>query len=159
MNDKHMRAWFVAFVVAVFAAGIGAGTILDRYLAPPPRAGRPPVPGAAGRPGPGFAPGPGVLTRRLATELQLTADQQKKVDEIFERRRGRLEQIRSEVRAKFDGEQRDLRDEIRKVLTPDQQKRFDKWLLEEPMPGMRGGGRGMGRGRGMGLGRGMPPGR
>ncbi|MGE5359701.1 MAG: Spy/CpxP family protein refolding chaperone [Bacteroidales bacterium] len=161
MNDKHLRAWFVVFVIAVFGAGIGAGLILDRYLAPrPPRPGF----GVGGRGRSGGGPmsgqGPGMLVNRLVSQLQLTADQQKKVDDILAKRRSRLEAIRGEVRAKFDAEQRELRDEIRNVLTPDQQKRFDEWLRDQPLtgPGMGPGMRGMGRGRGMGPGRGGPPG-
>jgi Spy/CpxP family protein refolding chaperone len=43
--------------------------------------------------------------------------------------------------ARAEQEQRDLRAEIRKVLTPEQQQRFDRWL--EAAPRGRGG-----RGRG-----------
>ncbi len=157
MNERHLRAWFVVFVVAIFLAGIGAGLILDRYVGPRP------LPRAdlatAGRLGPrggGAGFGPAVVTRRLANQLNLTADQQKKIDDIFARRRQRLQEIRSEVRARFESEQRDLRDEISKVLTPDQQKRFEQWLAESG-PGMRrGGGPGFGRG---GAGRSEGPGR
>jgi Spy/CpxP family protein refolding chaperone len=159
VNEKHLRAWFAVFVVAVFMAGIGAGLILDRYLGPPraTRTGFVPLGAPAGR-GAGGGLGPAMMTHRLAAELDLTGDQQKQIDEIFARRRQHLEQIRGEVRAKFETEQTGLRNEIRKVLTPDQQKRFEQWLLE-PMPGTRHppGGPGVGRGgpaRGMGPGRG-----
>jgi hypothetical protein len=158
MNDRHLRVWFVVFVIAVFASGVGAGSLLERYMRP-----------GAGRLAPGMIQagargqagvGPGVMMHRQLNErLQLTADQRQQIDAIFAKRRARLATIRSEINARFDTEQRDFRDEIKKVLTPEQQKKFDEWLLAPPMFGPRhapgrGMGPGMGRGRGM-----MGPGR
>jgi Spy/CpxP family protein refolding chaperone len=163
MNDKHLRAWFVVFVVAVFMAGAGGGLILDRYIGLAdqrnPRAGPRPV----GRPG-GPGPGAGVpmIRHRLATDLDLTAEQQAKLDAILANRQKRIEQVQSEVRARFESEQREMREEIQKILTPEQRKKFEGWLLREPMPPgmMHVPGTGMGRGRGMGSGpgRGRGPG-
>ncbi len=158
MNDKHLRAWFIVFVVAVFFGGVGAGTILDRYLVPTRSTQRADLPAGrfAGR-GAGGGFGPAMVTRRLANALNLSSDQQKQIDGIFARRRQHHEQIRGEVRAKFEAEQRELRDEIRKVLTPDQQKLFEQWLQQAPM--RRGPGRQLGPGAGRGgAGRGMGPG-
>jgi Spy/CpxP family protein refolding chaperone len=75
------------------------------------------------------------------------------VEQIFESRRKALEAVQDDVLARAQKEQRELQDEIRKVLTPEQQQRFDKWLADAPR-GRRG------RGPGMGLGPvGPPPGR
>ena len=161
MNDKHLRAWFVVFVIAVFLAGAGGGLIFDRYIALAaqrnPRAGV--RPGA----GPVFGPGAGIpmIRHRLATDLGLTADQQAKLETILANRQKRIQEVQGEVRARFESEQREMRDEIQKILTPEQQKKFEGWLLREPMPPgmMHGPGSGMGRGRGMGgPGRGRGPG-
>ncbi len=160
MNDKHLHAWFVVFVVAVFLAGMGGGVILDRYLAPRALASRP-GPGPRGLFGPAAAAA--TLRHDLPDVLQLTADQRAKLDEIFANRRQRIQQIQSENWARFDTEQRELREEIAKILTPEQRKRFEDWLAREPMPGLRhpagrGMGPGRGRGRGMGPGGGNGPG-
>ncbi len=157
MNDKHLRAWFVVFVVAVFLAGIGGGMILDRFLARPPAQ---PPPGR--RAGLGGAPPPGgnaaVEVARLVSYLDLTDQQKTQLQAIFADRRQRIEQIRGEMQGRFDKEQRDFRETIEKILTPDQRRRFEEWLAREPLPGIRRG-RGMGPGRGLGPGRGMGLGR
>lgn len=159
MNDKHLRVWFVVFVIAVFGAGIAGGLILGRYIGLPPEVvamrGRPMF-GAA----PARAPAPAMVMHRLVRDLDLTAEQRTQLDKIFADRRQRIQQIQGEVQARFDSEQRDLRQEIEKILTPDQRKRFEEWLSREPLPGMGfGRRRGMGPGRGLGPGRGMGPGR
>jgi Spy/CpxP family protein refolding chaperone len=158
MQDKHLRLWFVVFVLAVFMAGVGGGSILDRYLG---RGGpRNPAGGPRRAGGPG-GPGGVQMARRLATDLDLTSAQQAELDAILARRRQRIEQVQGEVQARFEAEQREMRDEIAKILTPDQRKKFEGWLNREPFPGMwRMPGPGMGRGRGMGggPGRGRGPG-
>jgi hypothetical protein len=159
MNDKHLRTWFVVFVVAVFMAGIGGGMILDRYVAPLPRL----IPmGGGGRryAQPPPAPNPRAEMERLGRYLELTPEQRAQLDKILADRRTRNEDIRAEMQARFDKEQRDFRETIAKILTPDQRTRFEDWLAREPLPGIRGGrGRrmgpgGMGPGGGMGRGRG-----
>lgn len=84
------------------------------------------------------------MIERLDRELQLTSDQRAKVEQIFDARRKGLEAVQDEVLARAEKEQRELQAEIRKVLAPEQQQRFDKWLAETPR-GRRGG-----RGPGMG---------
>ena len=148
MSDNRTRIWFSLFVLAVFCVGLASGLIIGRRLGPPPPRGAqarllgPPGPGGRG-PG-GGGPPPVRLIERLDTVLGLTADQHAKVEQIFESRRKGLEAVQDEVLARAQKEQRELQDEIRKVLTPEQQPRFDTWLAEAPR-GRRGG-----RGSGMG---------
>ncbi len=159
MNDKHLHAWFVVFVVAVFLAGMGGGVILDRYVGPR----RPPGGRLMQELGGGRAAGPATIRHGLVSDLQLSADQQAKLDAIFAARHKRIQEIQNQNRARFETEQQELRAEIEQILTPEQRKRFAEWLAREPMPGLRrmpGRGMGPGRpGRGMGgPGRGMGPG-
>jgi Spy/CpxP family protein refolding chaperone len=150
MSDNRTRIWFSLFVLAVFSVGLASGVLIGRRLAPPPPRGA----GFAMRgmgPGSGGPP-PGRLIERLDAELNLTADQHAQVERIFEARRRGLEAVQNDVLARAEKEQRELQAEIRKVLTPEQQQRFDKWLAEAPR-GRRG------RGPGMGLGPMPPPGR
>ena len=145
MSDNRTRIWFSLFVLAVFCVGLATGLIVGRRLGPPPPRGglaRLMGPGPGG--GPGGGPPPGRLIERLDEVLDLTADQHAKVEQIFESRRKELEAVHDEVVARAQKEQRELQDEIRKVLTPEQQQRFDKWLAEAPR-GRRGRGPGPGR--------------
>jgi Spy/CpxP family protein refolding chaperone len=143
MADNRTKIWFSLFVLGVFCVGMAAGVIVDRRVGPhrpgPPQVGR-------GRGGP---PPPGRLIERLDRELDLTDDQVARVQKVFDDRRGRLEQTMQEMRQRAEQEQRELQAEIRKVLTPEQQQRFDKWLEQQP--------RGLAPGRGRGRGFGPPP--
>jgi Spy/CpxP family protein refolding chaperone len=139
MSVSRTRIWFALFVLAIFLVGLGSGLVLGRRMGPPPRGGGPPLVGI-GRGGPG-GPGPGRLIERLGRELQLTPEQRTQVEAIFEARRPRLEEVQKEMLARADREQQELQAEIRKVLTPEQQQRFERWLADAPR------GRG-GRGRG-----------
>jgi Spy/CpxP family protein refolding chaperone len=138
MSDNRTRIWFSLFVLAVFCVGLASGILIGRRLGPPlPRAGMGRMLGPGD--GPGGGPPPGRLIERLDEVLELTADQHAKVEQIFESRRKGLEAVQDEVVARAQKEQRELQDEIRKVLTPEQQQKFDKWLSEAPR-GRRGRG-------------------
>ncbi len=140
MSDNRTRIWFSLFVLAVFCIGMAAGMVIGRRMAPPPpRFGMffPGEPGPGRGRGPG--PGPGPLIDRLDREVQLTPEQRTRVQAIFDARRGRLEEVQREIIARAEEERRELQQEIRKVLTPEQQERFDRWVAQQPL------GRGRGR--------------
>ncbi|OFW07419.1 MAG: hypothetical protein A3H96_05460 [Acidobacteria bacterium RIFCSPLOWO2_02_FULL_67_36] len=142
MSDNRTRIWFSLFVLAVFCVGLAGGTIIGRRLGPPPlRDGGFGMAMRGGGPGPGpGGPSPGMLIERLDRELQLTPEQRTKIEEIFKARRPRLEAVQDEMVKRAQQEQHDFQEEIRKILTPEQQQRFERWLQEAP--------RGRGRGRG-----------
>ena len=141
MSDNRPRIWFALFVLAVFCVGLASGVLLGRRMIRPP--GPPfrefgvggPLPG--GRRG---GPPPGLLLDRLNRELTLTPDQRERIDVVLKASRERLDQFQQDTRARFEQEQHALRDEIRKVLTAEQQQRFDRWMDENPPrgPGRRG---------------------
>ena len=139
MSDSRTRLWFALFVLAVFCAGLATGAILAPRLAPRlPGFDRPPVAGPGGR----RPPSPQRLIDRLDRELQLTDEQRERIQSIFESRREPLERVQREMRNRMEQEQRELQAEIRKVLTPEQQPKFDKWLEEDRARGRgRRGGR------------------
>ncbi len=140
MSDRRMRVWFALFVLAVFGVGLASGILIGRRMIGPAFEG-PGGPFGMGRGrGPGAAVGlrPGALLQRLTDELQLTPDQQAQVKEVLATRRARLEQLQRDVRDRFEREQQSLRDEIRKVLTPEQQDKFEKWIASAPPPRGRG---------------------
>jgi Spy/CpxP family protein refolding chaperone len=82
----------------------------------------------------------------MARDLQLTADQQKQVEQAFERGAVRLETFRTATREQFDALKKQLDDDIDRVLTPEQRVKHQAMREEErrrrPPPGGRGPGRG-----------------
>jgi Spy/CpxP family protein refolding chaperone len=150
MSDNRVRIWFSLFVLVVFSVGLVGGVAIGRrgYLARAfdrGRAGGPMdvTPGGPGGPGPLGGPRRGgpparIIVERLARDLDLTADQRTKVEEVLTARRPSMEALQREVRGRFEAEQRSLRAEIRKVLTPEQQVKFDKNEEERRRFGRRG---------------------
>ena len=146
-SGSRARVWFSLFVLAVFCLGGAAGLVLGRQIErndryDRPREGRPPIGPGGQRGGPGGGPPPQVLLERLTRDLDLKSDQRAQLDVVLHASRDRVEQLQRDVRGRFDEEQRSLHEEIRKILTSDQQTRFDRFIQE----GRRG--RGPGRGRG-----------
>jgi Spy/CpxP family protein refolding chaperone len=137
MPANRARVWFSLFVLAVFCLGLAAGLVIGRRMPPPPPSG--PDAFLAGRGPGGRGARPAMLIERLDRELQLTDDQRVRVQSIFDARRPRLEAIQREMAARAGDEQRELQAEVRKVLTPEQQGRFDRWLEQQPR-GRRGRG-------------------
>jgi hypothetical protein len=146
MSDSRVRVWFSLFVLAVFCVGLAGGVLIARWtsldrvalraLRPPREFGQGPL---GGRPG---VPPPGMLLERLTRDLELSADQRSQIESVLAARRSRLDALQQDVHDRFEAEQRSLRDEIRKVLTPEQQEKFDKQQAER---------------RGFGFGRRPPP--
>lgn len=137
MPDKWKRVWFALFLLIIFLAGVGAGMVVNRRAGPLRSFGfpRPGVPGILRPP----APTPGLLAGRLAEELDLTDKQKTQLEATFAARRQRLAAFHREVRQRFETEQQELHDEIRKLLTPAQRDRFEQWVRRRPL--RRPGGR------------------
>ena len=138
MSDNRIRVWFSLFVLVVFCLGLASGIVIGRRMVGPPAS--PFGPGFGGGFGRGRGgPPPERLVERLTSELQLNSEQRAQIDAILKSRRQRLDELQRDVRSRFDREQQELRDEIRKVLTPEQQQQFDKLMQDEPRgPGRRG---------------------
>ena len=150
MSDNRTRLWFALFVLAVFCMGAAAGLFIGGRLGDGDRPGRFGGPrgglGPGGsRGGPGGGPPSGMLIERLTRDLDLTADQRAQVTVILRASRERVEQLQRDVRGRFDREQRTLHEEIRQVLTPSQQERFEQ-MVERSRRG-RSPGRGRGQDR------------
>ena len=73
--------------------------------------------------------GPGEFQERMLKEfsakLHLTPDQHQRVSAILDAKRAKMDALRAEVHPKFDELRSSTRDEIRQLLTPEQQKTFD----------------------------------
>ncbi|HSC28391.1 MAG TPA: hypothetical protein VLD67_14015 [Vicinamibacterales bacterium] len=142
MSDSRIRVWFALFVLAVFCIGLASGVLIGRRLLPDgPGRGFVRGSGPPGGRGPGGGPPPDALLQRLTRDLDLDSDQHAKLEAVLEASRDRVRGLQKDVRGRFDAEQQRLRSEIRELLTPDQQQRFDRWADRPPR------GRGSGRGR------------
>ena len=141
MSDNRMRLWFSVFVLVIFCVGLAGGIVIGRRMGPPTeRAFGPPFGGMFG----GRAGRPESSSRlidRLTDELQLSGEQRVKVEAILAARRQQLEQLNQDAVTRAETERAAMQSEIRAVLTPEQQKRFDEWLARAPRfgRGMRGG--------------------
>lgn len=136
----RIRLQAILVLIAVFAVGLLAGAALDRAWWQ-----RPHPPGQGGPPPGGHGPGPKGLPPELGEKLGLTADQDRRIQEIFAGSRPRadavLDRFLPELRAVADS----VRTEIRNVLTPRQREIFDREqppILGDRRPPARGPGPG-----------------
>jgi Spy/CpxP family protein refolding chaperone len=143
----RQKLWFALFVAVVFVMGFGSGVATSRFF----RFGGPHGRGPGGPGGPGGIPPPPPSAARIAEgmarDLQLTPDQQKQVEQAFERGAERLEKFRTATREQFDVLKKQLDDDIDRVLTPEQRMKHQTMRREEdrrrrPPPGGRGPGPG-----------------
>ena len=65
------------------------------------------------------------MLKRFTAKLKLTPDQQQRVAAILEDKRTKIDALRAEMRPKFEEIRNGTRTEIRQVLTPEQQQKFD----------------------------------
>lgn len=70
------------------------------------------------------------MMQQFTSKLNLTSDQQQKISVIFEEARAKMNALREEMRPKFQEIRTTTKAQIRALLTPDQQARFDKMNAE-----------------------------
>ena len=105
------RAAALGLVAVVFALGLVAGVLGGRLLphhAPGPRdSGSPPF-------------------QRYFTrgDLELTADQQRQMEAVFRRQRGKFEALHRDLRPQVEALMDETQEEIEAILTPEQVERF-----------------------------------
>jgi hypothetical protein len=144
MSDNRARIWFSLFVLAVFCLGGALGFALGRHLPPPEDPGAafglhlthlgPMLHSTKGRPpGPPPVLPPAEVLKEIEDELQLDAAQRAQVQKVVEEHRDRLEQVHRDAQTRFDREARALHSDIRALLRPDQQQRFDRFLEQHHM--------------------------
>ena len=90
-------------------------------------------------------------------ELDLTPEQDRQAREITERHREELESILRETYPKVRAVNDRIKEELRTILTPEQQRRLDSMKPRGPGPGPRGPGGPGGPDRGPPFGPGGPP--
>lgn len=70
------------------------------------------------------------MLERFGTQLNLTPEQKEQVKVLFEAKRQKMKALREETRPRYDEIRRAAKEDIRKLLTPEQQKKFDQMELE-----------------------------
>ncbi len=137
----RVRLLTALLLVATFAAGTVTGAGIYRW-----------VDSGHGHPGPPPMPAPIPFE-----ELNLSAEQQDKIHAIFEAHRPELDALIRQAYPKVQAINEQMDREMRAVLTPEQQARFDQIKARRPPqppppPPPPGGGPGMGPGQGPGMG-------
>lgn len=105
-------------VVMAFVLGAVAGGIAGRWCAL--EYGKKP-----------WGRSPGHLLQEFSRHLRLTSEQRTQVGAILEAKRQKVEALRAETRPQFEGIRSSASAEIRRLLTPEQQARYDKLEAEQ----------------------------
>ena len=70
------------------------------------------------------------MLEKFNSKLDLNSDQQQKVAVILQQKRQKIDALRGEMRPKFEEIRNATRSEIRQLLTPEQQTKFDAMVAE-----------------------------
>ena len=109
----RLKFWIVISLVGVFALGLAGGYFGERYLKhvryERQRQERPRFP----------------TLESMSRDLALTADQQAKIREIFQRNEERLKSLRGLMHERLEAMRSQLKVEIDAVLTPEQVKKME----------------------------------
>lgn len=116
VNTKKQIA---VLMIIVLVLGLGIGALAGRMV----QRGRPSYRHWR-------RPSSGALMKRFTEELHLDSQQQKLMTEILEEKKARIAQVRSEMMSKFADVKTSSREEIRAILNPEQQTKFDEICRE-----------------------------
>jgi hypothetical protein len=116
MTPGTHRSWVFAFGLVVFSAGVAVGVLAAGYLPLTPRSAERLL----------LPPPPEAVARMLGDELQLTAPQRAELDAIVTTKRRLLALRREDMRQRFEQDANSLANDIRQILTPAQQQKFDE---------------------------------
>ena len=113
------RKWMLSSLLLTLIVGMGMGVAIDRLALE-----------GNGRGGDRRNRG-ARLAARLNSELQLTPEQQANVETALTSNRERARQFWSESRSAYETLRREFRQDIRELLNPDQQQRFDEMIRRD----------------------------
>lgn len=113
------RALVLLLCFVNLVAGVAIGVVVDRTVLPAAEHGR--GQGGRGRPDMG---------RMLEKKLDLDADQAKRVREIYAARRPAFEAVMRESQPRMEALRQESDAQIRAILRPDQQVKFDEMRRE-----------------------------
>jgi Spy/CpxP family protein refolding chaperone len=114
-----VKAWKVILaILVIFCAGLVVGGLVEKRIA----ATAPPAPVANSRPGQTRLQS---LLRRMDRELALTADQHAQIEKIISTSQEHTRELYKPVALEMNKQTASACEQIREVLTPDQQAKFD----------------------------------
>ncbi len=70
------------------------------------------------------------MWEKFSSELKLTPEQKDQVKVLLEEKRRKMEALRAETRPRYEEVRRSTQQEIRKLLSPEQQTKFDRMEME-----------------------------
>jgi len=120
---NHYKFWIVLSFLVVFAAGLVSGVILEKNILNP----RPDRRSNDARRGE-RAHFPTVT--ELAETLGLSAEQQDRIQEVFQQGEERIKMVRKDIGDQYRALQIRFLEEIKAVLDPGQVEKFDAMLEE-----------------------------
>lgn len=132
---KRPTAWIAGALALVFLAGAAAGIFFERLVLSP----RPPH-----RRPPSHFPSMEMMAR----ELGLSAEQQERIKEIFQRNEERFRALRGDIRKHLNDIREQLKREIDAVLTPEQINKLQDMIERHKDKGRRDYGRSRPEGQG-----------
>ena len=115
-----MNIWKpILAALVIFAAGVITGGLTTRLASPPKTA-------ETHGPPPGSFRVRKELVDRMQRELYLSVEQRENIEKILRESHERTRQLWDSIAPQAQAEQKRVRDEIRGVLTPEQQARFEE---------------------------------
>lgn len=117
MTNKA-KSFVIISLILVFTVGVLCGVFLDKNILEEKRRQK--------RRGERPEPFPSLET--MALELDLTADQQARIEEVFQANHERLKIMHHELHKRFSDLRKQLLDEIKNVLNPEQIDKFDTMI-------------------------------
>jgi len=115
---NHYKFWIVFSFIVVFAAGVIGGILFEKHV---------------------LRKEPKKITRsrssvrfptmdKMAQELELTAEQQEQIREIFKSNEERIDTLRSQIHERFLSIRTQLKNEINNVLSEEQRLKFEAMI-------------------------------
>jgi hypothetical protein len=120
---NHYKFWIVLSFLVVFAAGLVSGVILEKNILSP-------KPDRSSRDGRRSARVHFPTVNELEEALGLSAEQQDRMQVVFQQGEERLKNVREDINIQFRSLQIRFLEEIKAVLDPEQVEQFEA-ILEE----------------------------
>ncbi len=119
---NNYKFWIALSFLAIFAAGIVSGVILERHLLDqkPRREHRTSREGSR--------EGGNRFLDRMAEELDLTAEQKQHMQDLFKNNEERIKQLHSDMDDQLRALRAQFVEEIKSVLTEEQVQKFDAMI-------------------------------
>lgn len=106
MNWRYAAAWIVVGLLIGFASGWWGRRVLHRGFHGEKRYER--------------------ILERFSSRLDLTAEQKQQVAALLQSKRSKVDTLRSQTKPQFDDIRNSTDAEISRILTPEQQAKFEK---------------------------------